>query len=184
MQISNSAQMQIGPLMSSQCLEATAGQEHVSEHREDRHHSRQPHLIKAAAGTGSSVGGHRLRDVAGLGIQDVNPNQAGAQPKVLKIIPDDGGQVLIVLAIAVAIQVGAVLTSATISQGLALQLLWDSAWQLSADSHQDHSTLCEVPSDNWQQKAPQPGATAALLRDCMNFERVACCASSPCAGLL
>ena len=62
-----------------------------------------------------------------LGVDDLHIHQAGAQAQILQVVSDDGGQVLVVRAIAVPVQIGAVLAADAIRQGVLLQLIWHPA---------------------------------------------------------
>ncbi len=46
-----------------------------------------------------------------LGVDDLDVHQAGAQAQVLQVIADDRGEVLVICAVAVSVEVGAVLAA-------------------------------------------------------------------------
>ena len=46
-----------------------------------------------------------------LGVNDLHINQAGAQSQILQVVSNDGGQILVIRAIAVPVQIGAVLAA-------------------------------------------------------------------------
>ena len=103
-------------------------------------------LLAAMTAAGAWCSSHRFGGCTSLGVQNVDSNEAGTEPKVLQVVSDDCGKVLVVLAIAVAVQVGAVLPSLAISKRLAFQLVRDPAGQPgaflnAADWLDDHQAM-------------------------------------------
>ena len=75
-------------------------------------------------------------DVATLGIQDGDVHQQRTQLQEIQVVAYHRGQVLVIRAVAVAIQIGRIVPTLAIANGVPLQLLWDPVGTVDA---------CEVP---------------------------------------
>lgn len=62
-----------------------------------------------------------------LGIDNFHIHQARAQAKVVQVISDDSGEVLVVCAVSVSVQIGRILTASFVQQRVLLQLIRNPA---------------------------------------------------------
>lgn len=143
------------------------------------------HAAVAVAELGSAR--HEGAFVASLGVDNFDVHHAGAEVEVLEVISDDGGQILVIVAISVAIEVGAVLPVLTVVEAMTAQVICYSVRAAGELHHLGASRV--VRQDLWWRsavhRAPPLPSKLVPARYCEAYLDVAIrrCAASRAPGV-